>query len=170
MAKSKAYIVQSDLKNFYSKMDSVESFNKMIHEDLKSVVEKSRDKAKSDFRPSSHDPVGLSRLISSRSLSRKKSLTIRELSMGADKNPIMAYIEFGTRSKNGSIGNLDFRGITKIFGTKAKAWVAEFKINSGRYTDRKAKPYFFSNIHREYEAYMKKVNKSFANLFKKGNA
>lgn len=141
---------------------------KILHEEAKTTAKRTRDAARRDFKQQDSDPSNLKSNIRYKTVKRKKSDSAYEVTTNADKEPIMAYIEFGTRDKKGGDSRMSFKGITQVFGSEGRAHAAKFKKqNAKRFTARRAKPYFYHNAYKEYQRFKGRISRELQKAMKK---
>lgn len=157
---------EKQLKAIYDKLKGIEGLEKEFHEQLKATAKETRNKARADFEQRSGDPSGLVRNIRFRTIKRKKGKSAYMVDSGADKEPIMAYIEFGTRSRP-----INTSGIVKLFGSARGRRIAlSFKRNGAKknqFTHRNAKPYFFLNAYYSFNKFKRIMRKKIKNAVRK---
>ena len=125
----------------------------LLHKEAKETAKSTRRAARRDFRSRYNDPRGLASNIRYRTVRRRKSDSAYEVTTNADREPIMAYIEFGTRDSKGTERLMDFSGIQRLFGSMGRRKAAMFRKDSGKFSSRKASPYFYHNAANEMERF-----------------
>ena len=151
----------AELKKVYDKFKAVGGAQEEFHKELKKAAQNTRDKARNDFKPRSKDKKGLKSNIRYRTIKRKKAGSAYEVTIGSD--PVMAYIEFGTRTET-----IDTSGIEKLFGSLGRRFALQFrKSNAKKFTNRKAKPYFYMNAYNELEKFKKRMQQKIAQAVRK---
>ena len=136
----------AELKKVYDKFKAVGGAQEEFHKELK---------------PRSKDKKGLKSNIMYRTIKRKKAGSAYVVTIGSD--PVMAYIEFGTRTET-----IDTSGIEKLFGSLGRRFALQFrKSNAKKFTNRKAKPYFYMNAYNELEKFKKRMQQKIAQAVRK---
>jgi len=156
------YINPKEYKKIIDKFKKLGGLEDDLQKELKKLAVDSTGKARADFNSSAkpylnnrgEDTSGLSSTIKYRLLKRKKSSNAYKLTAGDNKHPIMAYIEFGTRSRR-----INLSGIRKIFGAKGKDYAMQFKgsDNKRNWTNTSARPYFYKNVYNENKQFVRRM-------------
>lgn len=156
---TKMIVDPKGMNDLMKKLNALGDYKELIHKGLKKTARDIRNSARSDFEAGKGDPSGLRSNIRYRTIKGRKAQSGYEVTTNAERQPIMAYIEFGTRSKGGGTERMDFIGISKVFGSaKGRSIARGFKKNNPKkFTGRYAKPYFYENAFREYKAFEAKM-------------
>lgn len=107
---------------------------------------------------------GLVSSIKSRKMKREKSGAAFRITAGGVGKEIMAYSEFGTRSRTISLS-----GIRSLFGGEGESYAKRFKggDNPQNFTHLSARPYFFSTIFTNKKRMMERLGKRVSKIIKK---
>lgn len=145
-----------------------EKFNEEVEQTSKDIVTAARDKFEKRSRPElerrGEDTAGLSSSIKRRVLKRKRRASGYKIEAGGVGRELMAYVEFGTRSRR-----IDLSGIRSIFGAKGDAYALRFKgsDNPRTFTHLRARPYFFNSVREQQLNLIKRVDKHVKRILKK---
>lgn len=169
MKKSGVIIDPKEMLAIKNKFLKVGLLEKDFHKELEETAKATRTKMASDFKSEGKERLskrgektaGLVSLIRLTRLKRKDSVSAYSITSGSKANPIMAYIEFGTRNKNINTG-----GIRKMFGQRGVAFAKTF-MRDGKRSNLTAAPYFYQNGYNEYKSMIKRLNRTIKSKLKK---
>ena len=173
MAGETLYVNKEEFARIMNKLEGLglmaQDFDKEMENTAKSAVKKIR----SDFnirvvphlQKRGEDTTGLSSSIRRRTLKRKKGVgSAYRITAGGVGKELMAYAEFGTRSRR-----INLAGITSLFGSKGQEYAKRFKgsDNPKDFTHLSSRPYFFHNIFFEKKDLMKRLGMRVNRILKK---
>lgn len=172
MANKSLHVNKAELGKIMKKLTDLGLLAEDFNKEVELTAEKIRDSARADFNSSAkgyldnrgEKTAGLVNSIKKKTLKRKKGGSAYSVSAGGFGKEVMAFVEFGTRSKTIELG-----GITSVFGTKASSYALRFKGSDDKkkFTNTIAKPYFFKNVHKENRMLSKRVNRVINSIIKK---
>lgn len=143
-----------------------------FHEELAQTAEDIQREARAKFQAGAlpqlerrgEETKGLVSSIKSRKMKRKNGTTAYQISAGGRGKEIMAYSEFGTRSRSISLA-----GIRSLFGGAGDAYAKRFKgsDNPRTFTHLFARPYFFNTIFMNKKSMMKRLGQRVSKALQK---
>lgn len=143
-----------------------------FHQELAQTAEDIQREARAKFQAGAlpqlerrgEETRGLTSSIKARKMKRKGSETAYQISAGGRGKEIMAYSEFGTRSRS-----INLQGIRSLFGGQGDAYAKRFKggNNPRSFTHLFARPYFFNTIFVNKKAMMKRLGKRVSRALQK---
>ena len=172
MANKSLKIDQRELGALMKKFTDLGLLAEDFNKEVELTAEKIKDSARSDFNGITKSYLekrkektnGLANSIKKKTLKRKKGSSAYQVSAGGAGKEIMAYVEFGTRSKD-----IELDDITLVFGNEGSGYARRFKGSDEKkkFTHTFAKPYFFKNVLKEKKDLTKRVNRVINSILKK---
>ena len=172
MANKSLQLDKVELAKIMRKFKEIGLLGEDFNKEVELTAEKIRDGARADFNSSAkgyldnrgEKTAGLVNSIQKKTLKRKKGSSAYSVSAGGSGKEVMAFVEFGTRSKTIELG-----GITSVFGSEGSSYALRFKgsDNEKNFTHTFAKPYFFKNVYKEKKDLTKRVNLVINSVLKK---
>jgi hypothetical protein len=172
MANKSLYLDKKELADLMNKFKEVGLLAEDFNKEVELTAERIKDSARADFNSGAkgylegrgEETNGLASSIQKKTLKRKKGGSAFQVSAGGSGKEIMAYVEFGTRSKDIELG-----GITSVFGSEGSSYALRFKgsDNEESFSHTYARPYFFKNVLKEKKDLIKRVNRVINSIIKK---
>lgn len=162
-----------EFKKIMDKLNKLQVSSEELSKDIELQAKKTVSRIRSDFGTKTLPNLekrgertsGLMSSIRRRTLKRSKSgISAQSITSGGVGKELMAYAEFGTRSKR-----IDLRGIKKLFGSQGITYAKGFKGGSLKknFTHLSAQPYFYLNVHQGQRELIKTLNKKIKTVLKK---
>ena len=172
MANKSLHVNKAELAKIMKKFTEIGLLAEDFSKEVELTAEKIRDGARADFNSSAkgyldnrgEKTAGLVNSIQKKTLKRKKGSSAYSVSAGGSGKEVMAFVEFGTRSKTIELG-----GITSVFGSEGSSYALRFKGSDEekKFTHTFAKPYFFKNVYKEKKNLEKRVQQVINSVLKK---
>ncbi|MCH9717499.1 MAG: hypothetical protein K0U52_10505, partial [Gammaproteobacteria bacterium] len=150
MANKSLHIDKKELDAVLKKFKEVGGLEKEFQQQLELTAKRSAAEASARFveglrllKGRKEKTRGLSNSIKSKTITRGKSSSAYSVSAGGAGKEIMAYVEFGTRSKT-----IELQGVRELFGSSGDSYAESFKggDSSNNFSHLPARPYFFQSV------------------------
>lgn len=172
MGKKIGTIDRGDMKAIKDKLQGLNSLKAQLSKEVDVTSDNIRDEARSKFKNGAlpllqkrGEPTsGLISSISKKPLSNRKDNSAYEISAGGEGKKIMAYAEFGTRSRW-----INLAGIRSLFGGSGTSYAARFKgsDNPKNFTHLNARPYFYTTAFNEKKKMVKRLGNRIKTIIRK---
>lgn len=172
MANKSVYVDQKSMLSVLNKLKAVGGLEKEFQDEINLMVKRSAAEASARFNTGAlpllkrrgEKTRGLSNSIRAKVISRKKNDAAYSITAGGVGKELMAYAEFGTRSKR-----IDLRGVKALFGKDGSDYAKQFKggDNKKNFTHLEARPYFFSSIMNQKRKFYLRMNALIKSKIKK---
>lgn len=172
MAKGRGvYVDKKSIDRVRKRFEKIILASEDFHDELLQEAKATRDEAKMRFSGAPKSELirrgeyeaGMESSIRYRTLKRQGKESAYEVSFGSKRHKVMAFIEFGTRSRR-----INLRDVRKVLGADGDAFALRLKggDNPNNFTNLDAKPYFFISVINQKKKTLERMRKRFQKALK----
>ncbi len=172
MSNKSLKIDEKELGSIMLKLKEIGATSQEFHKELENTSRDIEREARAKFNATTlpllerrgEDTKGLTSSIKARTRKRKDSESSYQISAGGLGKEIMAYSEFGTRTRNIALG-----GIRALFGAEGDAYAKRFKggDDPNKFTHLSARPYFFNTVYKQKKKMKKRIGDKISKALRK---